>query len=248
MNLPVGLQLYTLRQETGDDFPGTLKKAAEAGYRGVEFAGYGDITARHMKGYLNSNGLESISSHIDIGLLRDKLDEMIEYNLELGSRYIVCPYSDFTSKEDYIKTAHFLEAAGEKCLQNGLKLCYHNHMHEFKVFDGEYGLDILYANADQQKLWAEIDTCWVYCSGLDPAEYLRKYTGRCRLVHIKDVKSRESGELTEAGNGVINIKAVAAAAKEAGAEWLIVEQDTCSIPPFESINISMRNLRKLGLA
>lgn len=248
MNLPVGLQLYTLREEIEHDFPGTLEKVAKAGYRGVEFAGYCDITARQMKGYLNSNGLESISSHIDIELLRDKLDEMIEYNLELGSRYIVCPYNAFSSREDYIATAHFLEAAGEKCMQYGLKLCYHNHMHEFEVFDGEYGLDILYANADPHKLWAEIDTCWAYCSGLDPVEYIRKYTGRCKLVHIKDVKSRESAELTEAGSGVIDIKAVAAAAKEAGAEWLLVEQDTCSIPPFESINISMRNLRNLGLA
>ena len=248
MNLPVGLQLYTLRQETGDDFPGTLEKVAKAGYRGVEFAGYADISAKQMRSYLNTNGLKSISSHVGIELLRDKLDEMIEYNLELGSRYIVCPYNDFASKEDYISTAHFLEAAGEKCLQNGLRLCYHNHMHEFEMIDGEYGLDILYSNADPKKLWAEIDTCWAYCSGLDPVEYVRKYTGRCKLVHIKDVKSRESAELTEAGSGVIDIKAVATAAQEAGAEWMFVEQDTCSIPPLESIQISMQYLRKLGLA
>lgn len=247
MKLPIGLQLYTLRDDTERDFFGTLEKVAEAGYLGVEFAGYGDIPSRQMKACLDRVGLKSIASHVGIELLRDNLEEMIEYNLELGSKYIVCPFNSYEKREDYIETAGFLESVGEKCLEKGLVLCYHNHMLEFDRYDGEYGLDILYANAQPQRLSAEIDICWAYCSGVDPAAYIRKYSGRCPLVHLKDVKSREGRELTEVGSGAVDIKAAAAAAKDAGAEWLIVEQDICSVPPLESIRISFENLKKLGL-
>lgn len=248
MKLPVGLQLYSIRNETQKDFLGALEKVAEIGYKGVEFAGYGDIPAKEMKAALDRLGLKAAASHIDIEILRDRLDEAMEYSLEIGSKYVICPGNVYKSKKDFIDTAQFLQTVGEKCMQKGLVLGYHNHDHEFVKFDDEYGLDILFRSADPKLLAAEIDTCWAYCGGVDPVEYVKKYTSRCPLVHIKDVKSRVGMELTEVGTGVVNIRGVAAAAAAAGAEWLIVEQDVSALPPIESVRISFENMKHMGLA
>ena len=189
MSIPVAVQLYTLRDEMARDFTGTLAKLAETGYKGVEFAGYGGLTADLMKNHLDRLGLKAVGSHVGIDLLKNQLDEQIEYNLEIGNNYIVCPWAKFDSRAEWVEFAGFLNRVGEKCREKGICLCYHNHAQELELYNGEYALDILFKETDPEFLKAEIDTYWIQYAGIDPIEYMKKYAGRTPLVHQKDMEA-----------------------------------------------------------
>ena len=245
MKLPIALQLYTVRDETEKDMRGTLEKVAGMGYTGVEFAGFGGISAQKMKAELAKLGLKAVASHTGIQLLREKLDEEIEYNLEIGCKYIVCPSNRCESMDEFLKISEFFNTVGEKCRANGLRFGYHNHDFEFKKVDGEYYLDVLFSRVSPANLAAEIDTGWVFYAGIDPAEYISKYKGRCPLIHVKDFLTRGERSFTEIGNGIIDTRAIIEAAEAAGTEWLIVEQDASSRSTLESAKICFDNLSKL---
>lgn len=245
MNIPVAVQLYTLREETNKDFAGTLEKIAEIGYKGVEFAGYGGLTASKLKNVLEKLGLKAAGSHVGLDLLKDRIDEVIDYNLEIGNKYIVCPWNQYNSRYDYIETAGLFNKIGEKCKEEGFQFCYHNHNHEFASYNGEYGLDILYRKTDPELVMAEIDTYWVKYAGLDPAEYIKKYSGRTPLIHLKDMDNSEDRVFTEIGNGILDFNSIINASQDSGAEWFIVEQDVCKRPAIESVKISFENLKRI---
>lgn len=245
MQIPIALQLYTLRNETAVDFEGVLEKIAQIGYRGVEFAGYGNLKSGQMVSLLKRLNLSPAGSHVPLDLLKNKVDEIIEYNLEIGNKYIICPYAKYESKGDYIDFARFLEKAGEKIRSKGLVLGYHNHAHEFIKYDDKYALDIIFENTQEEVLVMELDTYWVQYAGVNPVEYLKKYNGRCSLIHQKDMK-KEDRSFTEVGEGIMDIKAIYEEGLNQKVSYFIVEQDLCTIPPLESVQISFNNLRKMG--
>ncbi|MGB9678425.1 MAG: sugar phosphate isomerase/epimerase family protein [Thermoanaerobacteraceae bacterium] len=244
MNLQIAVQLYTLREEMEKDFIGTLEKVAEVGYSGVEFAGYGGLKAAEMRKTLDRLGLEAAASHVSIENLKNDLDEVIKYNREIGNKYIVCPWNQYTSKNDYLLTADFFNEVGKKCSDEGLVFCYHNHAHEFEKYDGKYGLDIIYDNTNKNYVMAEIDVYWVKYAGIEPSEYLKKFIKRLPLIHLKDME-KEDKSFTEIGNGIIDFGEIIKIAKMNGTEWFIVEQDLCKRSPLESIKISFDNLKKI---
>lgn len=241
----IGVQLYTLREELNKDFLGTLKKVKEIGYDGVEFAGFGGYEAAELKKYLEDINLKVISAHIGLEELKANLDEVIKFNLELGNKYIVCPWANYESIEDFIEMSGVLEDIGERLNKVGLKLCYHNHAQEFQKFQEGYGLDIIYGKVSEQFLSTEIDTYWVAYAGINPVEYIKKYKNRTPLVHIKDMEEGGTKSFTEIGNGILDIKSIVKQVEKNGAEWIIVEQDLCKRAALESIEISLKNLREL---
>lgn len=245
MSIPVAVQLYTLRDALKEDFMGTLEKVAEIGYQGVEFAGFGGFDALELKAKLETLNLKPAGAHISLDELKSNLQEIIKYNLQLGNKYIVCPWASFTKREDYIDLAKTLDNIGKELKEAGLHLCYHNHAHELDLYDGEYALDILFNQVDSEYLKAEIDTYWVTYAGLDAIEYMKKYSGRTPLIHIKDMAATKEREFTEIGNGTIDIKSISEQTKNNGAQWLIVEQDICKRNPIESVKISFDNLKKI---
>lgn len=247
MRIPVALQLYTVRDETSRDFIKTLEKVAAMGYEGVEFAGFGNISANDMKTALDRIGLKVAGSHMGIDLLEKKLDEVIEYNLEIGNKYIICPWAPFKTKEDYLEAGRKFNDIGAKCNARGIKFAYHNHDFEFAVFDGEYGLDIMFSQASPENLLVELDTCWVFYAGVNPVEYMKKYKGRCPLIHLKDIKSRKRDDNIELGEGIADVAGIATAAKTNGTKWYIVEMDSCPRPSLESSKICIDNLKKMGI-
>ena len=244
MSLPIALQLYTVRDETAKDFIGTLEKVAEIGYEGVEFAGFGDILASKMKEALEKLNLKAVGSHTSKELLFNKLDEVIEYNLAIGNPFVICPWDNYGSREEWLNAAKLYNGIGKKLKQRGLQFLYHNHAHEFGKFDGEYILDLIYRETDPQLVKAEIDTYWVHYAGVDPAGYVAKYGGRCPIVHLKDMNAEDKSTV-EVGEGIIDIKSIIEASVKAGAEWLVVEQDSCARPSLESVKISLENLKKM---
>ncbi|MFC0472752.1 sugar phosphate isomerase/epimerase [Halalkalibacter kiskunsagensis] len=247
ITLPLGVQLYTVREETEKDFIGTLKKVKEIGYEGVEFAGFGGYSAEALKATLEELGLKGFSSHVPLDQLEDDLANVIEYHVVLGVKNIVCPFIPeeyWDSKDKYLQLATLFNKVGEQCKEAGIQFSYHHHAFEFKQFEGEYALDILLANTDPELVQLECDVFWVQYADITPTEYLKKYEGRCPMVHVKDMKLKPEKTFAEVGTGVIDIDAVVKTAEEIGAKWLIVEQDKCEGSAIESIELSYNNLMK----
>lgn len=244
---PVALQLYTVREDCQRDFAGTLRQVAAMGYAGVELAGYGGFTAAALRSLLDDLGLAVAGNHVRLERLENELDQVIEENLVLGNRYVVCPSIPEYRRQDeagWRQVAGSLDAIGQRLKAHGLQLCYHNHAFEFVRVGEGYALDLLFAATDPDRVKAELDVYWVRRGGEDPVAYLRRLGPRCPLVHLKDMAP--DGSFAEVGTGQLDFAAICAAAS--GAAWFVVEQDVCQRPPLESARISLENLHRMGLA
>jgi len=253
-SIPVGLQLYTLRDETSHDFIGTLKKVADIGYKAVEFAGFGDIPAREMRKVLEELGLKACSSHFGMPFRnRDQLESMlafhIEYNKEIGSDYVIipwAPFEDVATVEELAPLLDDIRYTVDTCVKAGIGVGYHNHAFEFRKLGDKLIHEHIFDEIGPE-LQVELDLYWVKKAGLDPKSYLSKFKDRTPIIHIKDMTADERGFFTEVGRGIINYPAIFEKAPELGVRYFLVEQDQCGRPPLESIRMSFDYLRSLGI-
>lgn len=254
LTVKIGLQLYTVREDTAADFPGTLRQIAAMGYQGVEFAGYGDASAEEMRDLLKELGLEAFGSHVSLQRLEENLDEEIAYLKTVGASYVICPYltaEQISGGEAFWRELFKkFEGFGERLRKEGLQFAYHNHDFEFAdKIDGEFVFDAMYSSVDAELLKVEMDIGWVQYAGQDPLAYIAKYKGRLPLLHLKDFRKGEPGariDTVELGEGDLALNDIIGAAKQAEVDWLIVEQDTCANPPLESVRTSMKWLESNG--
>ena len=267
-----GLQLYSVRDALAADFEGTLKAVHEMGYQGVEFAGICGKTAAEVKQLCAQYDLVPISAHVALKEMLEVADTFKTY-AEIGCKYIVIPYLPEEIRptaDDYSQLIAPVEEVCQKAKDAGLIMLYHNHDFEFvRLSDGTYFLDKLYACVSPALLQTELDTCWVNVAGEDPCEYVKKYSGRAPIVHLKDfykkgknvegmyeligIQPAEAASADEAfgfrplGRGMQNVPAILAASKQAGAEWVIVEQDrpTPGKEPMDEVKASIDYLKTL---
>lgn len=243
--------MYTLRDATAADFQGTFEKVAKIGYHGVEFAGFGGLNATQIRKMLDGLGLKCAGAHEGVEHLQNDFNAVVDFHTEIGSKFVTIPSLPEELRKDeagWKKTAGMLDELGAKYREKGLQLSYHNHAFEFTKYGEQYGLDLLYANAAPENLHAEIDTYWVKYGGEDPVAYLKRYSNRLSLVHLKDMAGTPEREYCEIGEGILDIPGLFKAAEGAGTKWMIVEQDTCKRPPLESVKLSFENMKKLGFA
>ncbi len=239
---PVGIQLYTVREDCEKDFVGTLEALAEMGYDGVEFAwNYGGMSPSELAAFLKEVGLRACGLHAPKDQAADADSEAYTYAGGIGCPYVSTSLAGEVAK-DWPAAIELVQRAGRAAAQQGLQFTYHNHAQEFQQFDGQYALDMLYAQTDPEQVKAELDTYWIARGGLDPVAYVRKYAGRVPQLHLKDIGPNE--EFMEIGAGVLDLDAVLAAARDAGSQWIIYEQDRCARPALESARISITNLRE----
>jgi sugar phosphate isomerase/epimerase len=225
------IQLYSVRDVMENDYTGVLKKLSEMGYTGVEFAGYGGLSAQEMKDVMTANRLKPVGSHIGLEKLTGNLDEEIAYHKILGTEYLVCPFSNMKTKQDAVELAKTLSPVVKKITDSGFKFAYHNHAHEFAQ-DGGYLLDILFENLPPQALM-ELDVFWTAHAGVDPVSYMEKNRGRLKLVHVKQIdKDKKCVDLDK---GVLNFKEIIAKAKTFGVEQFILEQEAYEISSMVSV-------------
>ena len=270
--LPVGLQLYSVRDDMAKDFKGTLQQVKAMGYDGVEFAGLFDNSPADVKAMCAEIGLNPISAHVPLADMLADVDKVIADYKAIGCEYIVVPYVTEERRPGGDKFNQMIEeirTIGAKCKEAGLTLLYHNHDFEFaKTESGEFGLDYLYANVSADLLQTELDQCWVRYAGQDPVAYLQKYEGRSPVVHLKDYyasgeqkedpyaliglnegekKENTAFEFRPLGYGVQDVPALMKAAKHAGSQWIIVEQDQPSMgkTPLECVALSMETIQAI---
>ena len=270
--LPVGLQLYSIRDDMAQDFKGTLQKVKDMGYDGVEFAGLFDNSPEQIKAWCKEIGLEPVSALVPLADMLADIDKVIADYKTIGCQYIVVPYVTEERRpggDKFMQMIEEIRSIGEKTKAAGLTLLYHNHDFEFqKTESGEFGLDFLYSSVPADLLQTELDECWVKYSGQDPVAYLHKYAGRAPVVHLKDYfaegeqdgdpyaliglnegeeKKNTAFEFRPLGCGLQDVPSLVAAAKEAGSKWLIVEQDNPSMgkTPLECVATSMEYMKSI---
>jgi sugar phosphate isomerase/epimerase len=247
-NIPVALQMYTIRDEAGKDYETALAKVAGMGYEGLEIGGFGPYSSDEWKEILKRYNLKIIANHIPIETLEESFNHIAEFNLAIGNRQIVCPYLREERREnedDYKRTSETLNNIGVKCKEKGLQLHYHNHAFEFQMFGAKNGLDILFENTDPDLVKFEIDTYWVKYAGKEPLELMLKYRSRCTLLHLKDMEISAKRSFAEVGEGCLDFEAIMRTAIALGVELLIVEQDICKRPSLESVRISLENIKRI---
>ncbi len=247
--IPVALQLYTLRDNTAKDFVGTLKQVAAIGYRAVELAGMGNLSAKELKSALDGLGLTVAGSHIPIDQFERDLPRVFDDNRTLGNRYLIVPWlheSRRKSAQDWLDFARILNDLGAKCQAAGFHLVYHNHNFEFQKFDGRTAFDVLFGSTDPNLVQSELDVYWAKEANQDPAALIRQYAGRMPFIHLKDMTKDTPPTFAEIGEGIIDFKPIFRASEASGVKWYVVEQDRCQRPPLESVAISWRNLNKMS--
>ncbi len=244
---PIGLQLYTVRNEMEKDFEGSLAKVAQIGYKEVEFAGYFGRTPQQVKEILKKNGLKTPSSHIGLDLFEQDLPKTLETGKILGQEYLVCPSLPEPRRktvDDFKKLAELFNRLGAECKKAGMGFAYHNHNFEFQPIEGQMPYDLLLQNTDPKLVNMEMDLYWVVKANQDPVQFFEKYPGRFALVHVKDMDTTPQKGFAEVGRGNMDFKRIFGASKKAGIKHYIVEQDRTPGNPFDSIRISWDYLSK----
>ena len=246
----IALQLFTLRDylDNPEKLPVSLKKVYDIGYRSVQLSGACSLPAKEMKKRMDDAGLACISTHHHSMKILDKPLEVAEYLHELGADSTAYPYPldlKIDTSADIKKLAKRLNESGRILREEGITLTYHNRHIDFRKFDGQVMLDIIYNETNPDYLQAEIDTYWVQYGGGNPVVWCQKLKNRLPLIHLKDYGLNKNNEIetVEIGYGNLDWNQIIAAADEAGCRWFIIEQDTSSRDPFESIRMSLDYIR-----
>jgi sugar phosphate isomerase/epimerase len=246
-NLPIALQLYTVRDETAHDFAGTLRQVAALGYHAVECAGYGNLSGSELLTLLGETGLRAPASHcLRLDMSEEQLAHELVFARQIGCEYVVIPWIGLErcTSTPLATLAQQLEATGRRAREAGLQLLYHNHAYSFeRLQNAHLLLDALLAACDPALLGLELDVYWAAYAGIDPLAYVRQHHGRIPLLHLKDMDAER--EMSEVGDGTLDIAGIITAAEESGVRWLIVEHDHPSMPSLESARRSLHNLTAL---
>lgn len=273
LGLPIGLELYTVRQQFLKDPKGTLEQVAAIGYGEVELFSFGKNSPGDLKQMVETAGLKAPAGHCSADDLKKDTSALVDNFRQAGLQYMVCafpahrpgapqpmvrmaghPFIPSFDQDDYKWMAEVFNQTGEKCRAAGMQFGYHNHNLDFKTFDDKPALDELMANTDASLVKLELDCYWVARAGKDPVDYMKRYAGRIPLLHVKDMKPgttpttdimKGGDAFTEVGRGVIDWKRIFEAAPEAGVKHYFVEQDRCDGPPIESAKISYEYLKNL---
>lgn len=249
-DLPIGIQLYTVRELSRGDFEGTLRKVSEIGYKHFEYAGYGDMTAEALKSFAAGLGVTPCGTHEGFQNFEGGADKVIAFAKAVGTPYIIVPSMPGETRSGGVAAiedfAAGLNRYGEQVKKAGMQLCYHNHSFEFeKVENGQTIWNVLFNAADPDLVKAEVDIAWVYNADLDPVEFLDEWGDRVKLLHMKDLDKER--KLAPVGEGEIDFEKVVARAKRIGVDWYVVEQDQPREGKeiLDEITISYRNMVQL---
>jgi len=255
LNKPIiAVQLYTLREQmrTVEQIRESLHKVRAIGYTSVQISGIGPIDPHLLKEFLEQEQLTVCATHNSWQRLQEDLDAVIFEHQLWGCKYVglgAMPGHYQGSRDGWSQFARDASTIGRKLRDHGLQFIYHNHAFEFQKFDGVTGLEILMTESDPDAFHFELDTYWIQVGGANPVTWIEKAAGRMRVVHFKDMGNAGKNEpvMAEVGEGNLEWPQIIEACCRIGVEYTAVEQDYCQRDPFESLAISWRNLKRMGL-
>ena len=225
---PLGFQTWTVREELGKDFAGTLKKMAGLGYQSVEMCsppgyaalGFGPLVnmkGKEMKQIINDAGLILESTHYGMSELRDNLDERIAFASESGQKQMILSsfgLQDNATMSDWQKAAEELNTIGMKTHKAGIQTGFHNHHGEFEKINGQLIYDVLLKTFDPEYVKMQFQVA-VISIGYKASDYFTKYPGRFISAHLADWSPAEKDNVV-LGKGIVDWNEFFAAAKKGG--------------------------------
>jgi sugar phosphate isomerase/epimerase len=244
--IPIGLQLYSVREQCAKDLPAVLEAVGKMGYNGVEFAGYYDRGAKELRKLLDDNGLVCCGTHTALNTLTgDALQGTIEFNRTIGNRFLIVPSMPAkltASREAWIEAAKLFSELSDKVKAEKMRVGYHAHGGDFKKFDGEFAWDIFFGAAKPEVVM-QLDLGNCIDGGGDPVAELKKFPGRATTIHLKE----HGGPATAViGEGDVNWKEIFALCEAGGTQWYIVEHERGGPDPIGDVRRCLEGLRKMG--
>ncbi len=249
-NIPIGLELYSVRDALKQDPEGTVRAVAQLGYQCVEFYGpYFDWTeaqSKQMRKLIDDLGVRCYSTHNDEKNFKpENINRAADMNSILGCKYVVMASSDPKPGLDGWKgIADELNTAAEKLESSGLKPGYHNHQPEWKSIDGVRPMEVLAKNTEPTvMLQLDVGTCLE--AGSNPVAWIKANPGRIRSLHLKDWSSDpEKGYKVLFGEGDAGWKAIFSAAESVGgAEYYLLEQEGSRFGELETAKRCLQTYR-----
>ena len=239
----VGLQLYSVREQCAKDLASVLASVAKIGYKGVEFAGYHGRSAKDLRQMLEDNGLVACGTHTPLDSIQPaKLEETIEFNRTIGNRFLIVPWMEGKSKQEWLDKAKLFNEVSEKVRAQRMFVGYHAHAHDFQKYDGETGWDLFFGNTKPEVVM-QLDTSNCREGGADPVAVLKKYPGRARTIHLK---ASGGGPEAVIGEDKVDWPAVFAWCEtQGGTRWYIVEHETGK-DPLDAVKRNFEALKKMG--
>ena len=251
----IAAQLYTLRDfcKTPADIAASLKKVKRIGYDAVQVSGLGKIDPKELSTILKGEGLTCCATHIGLDRMKSEPQAVADEHHLWGCKYTAIGgfgWADMT-EQGWLDFAKDYNTVAVNMAKLGVAVGYHNHSHELVKYNGRTALDLLWEQFDQS-VWMEIDTFWITHGGGDPIQWVNKVAGRIPCIHLKDMAITMPDRkqiMAEVGEGNLNFPGIIEAAKKAGTQWFIVEQDnTNGRDPFESLSISLKNVKAMGIS
>ena len=242
--IPVGLQLYSVREQCTADLPGTLIAVSKIGYRAVEFAGYYGRSAKELRKLLDDNGLVACGTHTPYESVQgDKLKETVEFNRTIGNKFLIVPWmNEAKSRQEWLDRAKLFNDIADQLKPDGMWVGYHAHQHDFKQIEGVSAWDLFFGNTKPEVIM-QLDTSNCCEGGADPVAVLKKYPGRARSIHIK---AFGGGPDAVIGEDKVDWKAVFAFCESKGkTQWYVLEHES-SKDPLDAVKRSYEALKKMG--
>jgi sugar phosphate isomerase/epimerase len=250
---PIGLQLYSLRDQFKQDVPGTLRQVRDFGFRYVELAGTYGIPPADFNARLKALGLKAIAGHMSYEQWRDHPEAAVAEAKALGLKYAGCawiPHQGDFDEQECREAIRVFNRAGKVAAAQGIKFFYHIHGYEFHPHGQGTLLDLMFAETDPRLVVYEMDIFWAALPNQDPVELLKKYGKRWELMHLKDMRQgTPRGSLSGGtdvrndaalGAGVLDMSAILKAARKAGVKWYFIEDESPWV--LEQIPQSLRYL------
>lgn len=253
---PIGLQLYSLRDQFAKDVTGSLDRVRDLGMQYVELAGTYKLKPEDFKKQLAAKGLQPISAHFSFDQFAKDPEAVAREAKTLGVQYAGCawiPHQDPFDEKTAREAAAVFNRAGAALAQHGLKFFYHTHGYEFQPYGAGTLFDLLMAETKPELVRYEMDVFWIVHPKQDPVKLLEKYGNRFELMHVKDMRrGMPTGLLTgqsdvnndvAIGSGTLNWPDILKAANQAGVKWYFIEDE--SPVSIEQIPLSMRFLERV---
>jgi len=240
----ISLQLYTVREHTANDMPGTLRRLAEIGYNAVEPAGFGGLAPQELRRVMDDLGLRASGAHVPLDAWESDPASVIADMHAIGSAHVVVPIAPPERRGDADEISRLAEAFnrwGELCRAESITFSYHNHDFEFAPLGETTMWDVLVRETDPDLVHLELDLYWIEYGGSDPETVLRDVGDRVSLVHLKDMSPDDTRSDLPIGEGVMPWRDLLKTADERGVEWFIAEQDN----PRDAMEDSRTSLRTL---
>lgn len=255
----IAAQLYTLRDylTTPEDIRRHLPRVRELGYRAVQRSAVGPMPPEAFRALCDDLELDIVATHVSLPAILNDTERVVAEHRTYGCRHVGIGGlgfgGDLKDPAALRQAVDQLNEAAAKLFEAGLSFSYHNHHHEFEpVGEGERRMPLLQHLIQEcdESVCFEIDTYWVQAGGGDPADWIDRVSGRCPLLHYKDMTIRDRQQhFAPVGLGNLNWPAINRAARAADALFVIVEQDRCEVEPtdpFDALGASFRNLLAMG--